>query len=206
MWNFPSRHLYLCVGIRPDMSTFLPAVLRGGVDIVQLREKYADRDAQRVAAREMRAMCQEFNVPFIMNDDPELALEVAADGVHVGQDDVTVEHCRNVLGEQAIVGISTHADDEFANALPLAVSYRSAGPIVATPTKRERIPTGVEYALRCQSLSADPVFVTGGVDADALPNLLGRGLRHFVVVRALTDAPDPESTARVLTQLIRAAL
>ena len=111
MWNLPSRHLYLCVGIRPDMSTFLPAVLRGGVDIVQLREKYADRDAQRVAAREMRAMCQEFNVPFIMNDDPELALEVAADGVHVGQDDVTVEHCRNVLGEQAIVGISTHADD-----------------------------------------------------------------------------------------------
>jgi thiamine-phosphate pyrophosphorylase len=188
------------------MSTFLPAVLRGGVDIVQLREKYADRDAQRVAARDMRAICHEFDVPFIMNDDPELALEVAADGVHVGQDDVTVEHCRNVLGEQAIVGISTHADDEFANALPLAVSYRSAGPIVATPTKRERIPTGVEYALRCQSLSADPVFVTGGVDADALPNLLGQGLRHFVVVRALTDAPNPESTARVLTQLIRAAI
>lgn len=206
MWNLQSRHLYLCVGIRPDMRTFLPAVLRGGVDIVQLREKYADRDAQRVAAREMRAMCQEFNVPFIMNDDPELALEVAADGVHVGQDDVTVEHCRNVLGEQAIVGISTHGDDEFADALPLAVSYRSAGPIVATPTKRERIPTGVEYAMRCQSLSADPVFVTGGVDADALPNLLGQGLRHFVVVRALTDAPDPKATARVLAQLIRAAI
>jgi hypothetical protein len=126
VWNLQSRHLYLCVGIRPDMSTFLPAVLRGGVDIVQLREKYADRDAQRVAAREMRTICHEFDVPFIMNDDPELALEVAADGVHVGQDDVTVEHCRNVLGEQAIVGISTHADAEFANALPLAV--RTARP------------------------------------------------------------------------------
>ncbi len=206
MWNLSSRHLYLCVGIRPDMGSFLPAVLRGGVDIVQLREKYADRDAQRTAAQEMRAICQEFNVPFIMNDDPELALEVAADGVHVGQDDVTVEHCRAILGEQAIVGISTHADEEFASALSLAVTYRSAGPIVATPTKRERIPTGVEYAQRCQRLSTDPVFVTGGVDADALPNLLGQGLRHFVVVRALTDAPDPEATARVLAQLIRAAI
>ena len=145
-------------------------------------------------------------MPFIMNDDPELALEVAADGVHVGQDDVTVEHCRNVLGEQAIVGISTHANEEFARALPLAVSYRSAGPIVATPTKRERIPTGVEYAQRCQGLSADPVFVTGGVDVDALPNLLGHGLRHFVVVRALTESTDPESSARALAQLIRAAI
>ncbi len=206
MWNLQSRHLYLCVGIRSDMSTFLPAVLRGGVDIVQLREKYAGREAQRIAALEMRAICQEFNVPFIMNDDPELALEVAADGVHVGQDDVSIEHCRNVLGEQAIVGISTHADDEFANALPLAVSYRSAGPIVATPTKLERIPTGVEYALRSQSLSSDPVFVTGGVDADALPELLGHGLRHFVVVRALTQSTDPEASARELSQLIRSAI
>jgi thiamine-phosphate pyrophosphorylase len=188
------------------MSTFLPAVLRGGVDIVQLREKYADREAQRVAALEMRAICQEFNVPFIMNDDPELALEVAADGVHVGQDDVSIEHCRNVLGEQAIVGISTHADDEFAAALPLAVTYRSAGPIVATPTKLERLPTGVEYALRSQSLSSDPVFVTGGIDADALPELLGHGLRHFVVVRALTQSSDPEASARELSQLIRSAI
>lgn len=206
MWNLQSRHLYLCVGIRADMSTFLPAVLRGGVDIVQLREKYADREAQRVAALEMRAICQEFNVPFIMNDDPELALEVAADGVHVGQDDVSIEHCRNVLGEQAIVGISTHADDEFAAALPLAVTYRSAGPIVATPTKLERLPTGVEYALRSQSLSSDPVFVTGGIDADALPELLGHGLRHFVVVRALTQSSDPEASARELSQLIRSAI
>ena len=206
MWNLQSRHLYLCVGIRADMSTFLPAVLRGGVDIVQLREKYADRETQRVAALEMRAICQEFNVPFIMNDDAELALEVAADGVHVGQDDVSIEHCRNVLGEQAIVGISTHADDEFAAALPLAVTYRSAGPILATPTKLERLPTGVEYALRSQSLSSDPVFVTGGVDADALPELLGHGLRHFVVVRALTQSSDPEASARELSQLIRSAI
>jgi len=206
VWNLQSRHLYLCVGIRSDMRSFLPAVLRGGVDIVQLREKNADRDAQRIAALEMRAICQEFDVPFIMNDDPELALEVAADGVHVGQDDVSIEHCRNVLGEHAIVGISTHADDEFAAALPLAVTYRSAGPIVATPTKLERTPTGVEYALRCQSLSADPVYVTGGVDADALPELLGHGLRHFVVVRALTQSTDPEASARELSQLIRSAI
>ncbi|CAB4859259.1 unannotated protein [freshwater metagenome] len=206
MWNLHSRHLYLCVGIRPDMGTFLPAVLRGGVDIVQLREKHATRDVQRVAAREMREICHAFGVPFIMNDDPELALEVGADGVHVGQDDATVEYCRSVLGDQAIIGISTHADAEFTAALSLSVSYRSAGPIVATPTKKERMPTGVEYAVRSQLSSSDPVFVTGGVDLGTLPDLLGRGLRHFVVVRALTESTAPEATARSMAQLIHSAL
>ena len=89
-----SRRLYLCVGLRDDMATFLPAVLRGGVDVVQLREKDLP-DVERIAAaRVMIPICHDFGVPFVMNDSPELALEVGADGVHVGQDDVSVAACR----------------------------------------------------------------------------------------------------------------
>lgn len=184
------------------MAAFLPAVLRGGVDIVQLREKDAPREAVLSGAREMRAICADFNVPFIMNDDPELAMAVNADGVHVGQDDMSVSECRRIMGAEAIVGLSTHAPSEFAVALREPVTYRSAGPIVATPTKLGREATGVSYAVECQALSSDPVFVTGGVSPETLPGLLELGLRYFVVVRALSDAADPEATARQMATRI----
>lgn len=188
------------------MAEFLPAVLRGGVDIVQLREKHADRSAITSGAREMLAICRDFDVPFIVNDDPELAAEVGADGVHVGQDDLSVSFCRSVLGVDAIVGLSTHATDEFAAALREPVTYRSAGPIVPTPTKAGREATGVSYAVKCQTLSQEPVFVTGGVSPDTLPDLLAVGLRYFVVVRALSESPHPEIIAREMATQIHNAL
>ena len=206
MSNFATRHLYLCVPMRNDMKDFLPAVLRGGVDVVQLREKHGDRESQRRAALEMIAMCHDFGVPFVMNDDPELALDIGADGVHVGQDDASVHHCRTLLGGEAIIGISTHAEDEFTASLDLAVTYRSAGPIVATPTKAGRTPTGVRYAIESQFRSSQPVFVTGGVSEETLPALLAAGLRHFVVVRSLTDSTNPEASARAMAELIKSSI
>ena len=200
MFSIATRHLYLCVGIRSDIREFLPAVLRGGVDIVQLREKQAPDEEQIRVGTLMREICHEFGVPFIMNDSAELALATQADGVHVGQDDESVAHCRALLGDEAIIGISTHADEEFDAALSLPVTYRSAGPIVATPTKAGRTPTGIEYPVRCVNKSSDPVFVTGGVDVATLPGLVAAGLRHFVVVRALSESSTPEATARALNE------
>ncbi len=206
MLELSHRHLYLCVPHRDDMATFLPAVLRGGVDIVQLREKDLP-DAQRITtAKVMAPICRDFNVPFIMNDSPELALEVEADGVHVGQDDVAVAHCRAILGNQAIVGLSTHSTHEFDEALLQTASYFSAGPIVPTPTKLGRPGTGVGYAVESQARSDRPVFVTGGVNAENISGLVAAGLRHFVIVRALTEASDPESTARALRYALDLAL
>jgi len=184
------------------MATFLPAVLRGGVDVVQLREKNL-ADAQRIiAARTMVPICRDFGVAFILNDSPELALAVGADGVHVGQDDATVAHCREVLGGTAIVGLSTHATSEFDAALLEDATYFSAGPIVETPTKIGRAGTGIDYALECQARSDRPVFVTGGVNELNIGELVTAGLRHFVVVRALTEAADPERTARALRRAL----
>lgn len=188
------------------MIDFLSAVLRGGVDVVQLREKGLGLTAQREAARAMAPICREFDVPFIVNDSPELALEVAADGVHVGQDDVSVERCRELLGDEAIVGLSTHSDVEFDDALTRPASYFSAGPIVATPTKPGRKGTGLEYAITSQRRSDRPVFITGGVNEYNVADLVALGLRHFVVVRALTESSDPHATARTLRRALDGAL
>ena len=200
------RHLYLCVAHRDDLATFLPAVLRGGVDVVQLREKVLDDESRIADARTMMPICRDFGVPFIMNDSPELAVEVGADGVHVGQEDASVAHCRALLGHDAIVGLSTHSRDEFDDALNQSATYFSAGPIAATPTKPGRVGTGVTYAVTSQARSDRPVFVTGGVNAENIAELVAAGLRHFVVVRALTEASDPESAARRIRSQLDAAL
>jgi len=206
VFDLSARRLYLCVGVRDDMPEFLSAVLRGGVEVVQLREKNLDLAAQRRAAREMMPICREFNVPFIVNDSPELALELAADGVHVGQDDVGVEQCRALLGDDAIVGLSTHSNEEFDEALIHSASYFSAGPIVPTPTKPGREGTGLDYVLSSQRRSDRPVFVTGGVSEHNVADLVTAGLRHFVVVRALTESSDPEATARDIRRALESAL
>lgn len=206
VFELHSRRLYLCVPVRDDLGEFLPGVLRGGVDVVQLRDKDLEPLAQRDVAREMVRICHDFGVPLLANDSPELALEAGADGVHVGQDDVSVERCRAILGPDAIVGLSTHTSEEFTRALATAANYLSAGPIVPTPTKPGRAGTGLEYALECQRRSDRPVFVTGGVDAGNVADLVRAGLRHFVVVRALTESADPEGSARRLRRALDDAL
>ena len=206
MFDLSSRRLYLCVGQREDMATFLPAVLGGGVDVVQLREKIRPTSEQMDAAMLMGSICRWYDVPFIVNDSPELARAVSADGVHVGQEDVSVATCRALLGDEAIVGLSTHADDEFDAALYENATYFSAGPIVETPTKLGRAGTGIEYALRSQQRTGKPVFVTGGVSATNVGDLVTAGLRHFVVVRALTEAKDPGAAATQLREALDEAL
>lgn len=206
MFDLATRRLYLCVGLRDDFEEFLPAVLRGGVDVVQLREKVAPPNEQLRAARVMVSICRDFEVPFVMNDSPELALAAGADGVHVGQDDVSVGHCRDLLGAVAIVGLSTHSSQEFDQALAEDATYFSAGPIVPTPTKLGRPGTGLNFAVTSQARSARPVFVTGGVNATNVAGLVRAGLRHFVVVRAVTESSGPEASAREIRQALDDAL
>ena len=154
----------------------------------------------------MAPICRDFGVPFIVNDSPELAGEVGADGVHVGQDDVSVARCRQLLGPDVLVGLSTHSTLEFDAALTQDANYFSAGPIVATPTKLGRSGTGSDYAVQCQARSDRPVFVTGGVNESNIGELVSAGLRHFVIVRALTESADPESSAAAMRTVLFHAL
>jgi thiamine-phosphate pyrophosphorylase len=181
------------------------------VDIVQLREKeLADPDLV-ARARTARAVCSAHGVPFILNDRPDLAAEAGADGVHVGQDDLPAEEARRIMGDSAIVGLSTHDPDQLDAALDEPVDYVSAGPVVPTPTKPGRPGTGLGYvteaARRCGVLSpAMPFFVTGNCRPDTVAGMVAAGARHFVVVRWLTEATDPERAARELVSAIDAAI
>ena len=196
------RRLYLCTPDRPDLADFLAACIRGGVDVVQLRDKHLEARPLLARARVAADVCRGAGVPFILNDRPDLALEVGADGVHVGQDDAPPALARRILGPDAIVGFSTHAPAEVDASVHEPVDYVSAGPVTATPTKPGRPGTGNEYAAYAVRTAGRPVFVTGGVTPTTVGPLLAAGVRRFVVVRYLTEAADPEDAARAL----RAAL
>lgn len=203
--DLSKRHLYLCTPIRDDLLAFAAAAMKGGVDIIQLREKTAEARTIIRYAKEIRKISEDFGVPFFINDRPDIALEVGADGVHVGQDDVDVELVRRILPE-VLVGLSTHSPAELQDSLSKEVDYISAGPIVPTPTKPGRSGTGLGYAEQASALSPRPVFVTGAVQPSAIPELVSRGIRHFVVVRYLTESADPYHAARQLRNAIDEAL
>jgi len=199
------RRLYLCTGDRPDLEKFLEDCIAGGVDIVQLRDKQLEaRHVLRAAAR-AAAVCRAHDVPFILNDRPDLALEVGADGVHVGQDDAPPSLARRLLGIGAIIGLSTHAPAELTASRREPVDYISAGPVEATPTKPGRAGTGIAYLEQAVVGAGRPFFVTGGVAPATLPALLAAGARRFVVVRHLTESEDPRAAAGQLRSLIDAA-
>ena len=198
--------LYLCTPDRPDLEEFVAGCIEGGADIVQLREKHLDAKPLIDRALLVRRVCAERGVPFIVNDRPDLALEVAADGVHVGQDDAPVSLARRILGPDAVVGLSTHGDADLADAGGRPVSYISAGPVEPTPTKPGRAGTGLDYVRRAVAESAVPVFVTGGVTPATVPALAAAGVRHFVVVRYLTESAQPAEAARRLRDAIDEAI
>lgn len=206
MADLGDRRLYLCTPDRPDLAEFVEACIRGGVDIVQLREKVLDARPLVTRAALAAGVCRRLGVPFVLNDRPDLALEVGADGVHVGQGDAPPALARRILGVDVIVGYSTHAPAEFDAALAEPADYFSVGPVVPTPTKPGRAGTGLGYLGHAAAHADRPWFVTGGVTPDAIPGLAAAGATRFVVVRYLTEASDPEAAARSLRTAVEEAL
>jgi thiamine-phosphate pyrophosphorylase len=200
------RSLYLCTPDRPDLERFVEACISGGVDVVQLRDKQLDARPLLARARLALRVCRGLGVPFVLNDRPDLALEVGADGVHVGQDDAPPSLCRRLLGPDAIVGFSTHAPAELDASSSEAVDYVSVGPVSATPTKLGRPGTGLEYVEYAARTATVPWFVTGGAAPDTVGAMAAAGARRFVVVRWLTESPDPEGAARSLRRAIDEAV
>jgi thiamine-phosphate pyrophosphorylase len=165
---------------------------------VQLRDKHLDARALVARGRLVARICADHDVPFILNDRPDLALEIEADGVHVGQDDASPRLARRILGPRALVGLSTHARADLDASGAEPVDYVSAGPVTPTPTKPGRPGTGPDYISFAVARTSRPVFVTGGVNPKSVPALARAGARHFVVVRFLTQSDDPQRSAAQL--------
>jgi thiamine-phosphate pyrophosphorylase len=190
--------LYLVCDARP--LDWLRSALRGGVDVVQLRDKALDDDGLIAAARAFRAAADEAGALFVLNDRPDLVKACGADGVHVGQDDLPPAQARAGVGPDRIVGRSTHTPEQFAAAVADPdVDYFAVGPVHATPTKPGRPAAGLQYVEHVVSGSPQkPWFAIGGIDAGTLAPVLAAGARRIVVVRAITEAADPEAAARTL--------
>jgi thiamine-phosphate pyrophosphorylase len=193
--------LYLVCDERPD--EFLGAVLRGGVEIVQLRMKSGSDEAILAVARRYARVCAAHGVPFVVNDRPDLVAAAGADGVHVGQDDTPVQQARAIVGPERLVGLSTHSPEQIDVAGRAGVDYIGVGPVHATPTKPGRPAVGLELVRYAAEHAEVPFFAIGGIDAVNLAAVLAAGARRVAVVRALTQAADPEPTARGLVAQLR---
>jgi thiamine-phosphate pyrophosphorylase len=192
-----AARLYLVCGEQTD--DFLHQALRGGVDLVQLRLKDAPDETIVVTARRYAAVCRDHGVPLILNDRPDLVREAGADGVHVGQDDTPVAQARALVGPDRIVGLSTHSPAQIdAAGTEPEIDYIGVGPVHATPTKPGRPAVGLDLVRYAAAHAATPFFAIGGIDAGNVAAVRAAGATRIAVVRAITDAPDPEGAARAL--------
>ncbi len=207
MIDLAGARLYLVasdrVGTRA-LAEMVPELAAAGVDLLQLRMKDVEAGDLLRAGEPIAAACREAGIPFIVNDRPDVAVALEADGVHVGQNDVPVALARRIVGD-AVVGLSTHAPAEVDAALASDADYLVAGPVYATPTKPGRPATGLELVRYAARRIERPWFAIGGIDATNLEVVLAAGARRIVVVRAITEADDPPAAAARLAELLAQA-
>jgi thiamine-phosphate pyrophosphorylase len=207
--------LYLCTDAREeqgDLAEFCAAAFAGGVDILQIRQKNMSREAELAALEVARAAAQATQGIVCVNDSPDLAGAFAADLLHLGQTDGSARKARRRLHRWALIGRSTHAPRETDRAIADPdVDYFCVGPVYATPTKPDYRPAGLELVRHAAEvappgqLTSKPWFAIGGIDHDNLDEVLAAGARRVCVVRAITQAADPEAAARSLSDRLRVA-
>jgi len=204
--------LYLCTDARrsrDDLAEFVDAALAGGVDIVQLRDK---GETPLEAKQELAALaviaeaCAKHNALLAVNDRADIAVAARADVLHLGQDDLPVPIARKIVGDEMVIGRSTHAVHEaMAAAVEPGVDYFCTGPCWPTPTKPGRPAPGLALVSRTAELGTNrPWFAIGGIDRSRLPEVLAAGASRIVVVRAITDADDPTAAAAELKAALTA--
>jgi thiamine-phosphate pyrophosphorylase len=177
---------------------FLECALRGGVDLVQLRIKHGDDKTIIDAAKRFKRVCHAHQAMLIVNDRPDLAAAADADGVHLGQDDTPVTNARQIMGEERLIGLSTHTPAQVDAAASSGADYIGVGPVNETPTKPGRPAVGLELVQYAAVNAALPFFAIGGISAANVEQVHAAGASRVAVVRALTDAADPEAVAREL--------
>ncbi|CCQ14969.1 Thiamine-phosphate pyrophosphorylase [Rhodococcus sp. AW25M09] len=213
-----SARLYLCTDARRekgDLAQFAEAALSGGVDIIQLRDKNSagEREYGPLEAKDelaalavLLAATKRHGALLAVNDRADLALASGADVLHLGQGDLPVHYARKILGPDVVIGRSTQnrAQSSLA-AIEDGVDYFAVGPVWPTPTKPNRKAAGLE-ALRAtaDALPERPWFAIGGVDATNVDQVRATGADRIVVVRAITEARDPQAAARQLVQALQA--
>jgi len=195
-----AARLYLCTDARErqgDLARFLDGVLGSGVDVVQLRQKGLEAGQELRFLEVFRAACDKHGALLAVNDRADIAYAAGADVLHLGQGDLPAAVARQILGAGPLIGLSTHAAAEAAAAsVDGAADYFCAGPVWPTPTKPGRPAAGLALVRYAAALGTSrPWFAIGGISEENLSEVLEAGARRVVVVRVITDAPDPGAAA-----------
>lgn len=187
------------------LSDAVEAALRGGSTMVQLREKSLTQADFLQEAKTLAALCARFQIPFLINDNLEIALACNADGVHVGQDDMAPQKARALLGPGKILGVSAHTVDQALAAEKTGADYLGVGAVFSTATKQDAASVPLETVREiCQAVSI-PVVAIGGISADNILSLQNSGVVGAAVVSALFAAEDIFSAAQNLSRLTKEA-
>lgn len=170
----------------------------GGVTCVQLREKDLPRDRFLQEARRLRVLCSAYRVPLIVNDDVEIALEVGADGVHVGANDMQAREVRRLAGDRLIIGVTAKTLEQAAAAQEAGVDYLGSGAVFGTTTKPDARPMSRELLMEIAASVSIPVVAIGGIDRENIAQLRGTGVAGAAVVSGIFAAQDIEGECRFL--------
>jgi thiamine-phosphate pyrophosphorylase len=202
--------VYLCTDARKrqgDLPEFLDAVLGSGVDIVQLRDKGMEAAEELEHLAVFHEACRRHGKLLAVNDRADVAHAAGADVLHLGQGDLPVPAARAILGDEVVIGRSTHAESEAAAAATEpGADYFCTGPVWPTPTKPGRHAPGLPLVEYAAGLATErPWFAIGGIDLSNVEQVLAAGARRIVVVRALTEADDPAEAAARLAKIVRGA-
>ena len=194
-----AARLYLCTDSRTgrgDLADFVDSALAGGVDIVQLRDKGLEAEQEIAALEVLAEACARHGALLSVNDRADIAFAVDADVLHLGQDDLPVSTARKILGDDVVIGRSTHDVEQMrAAATQPGVDYFCTGPCWPTPTKPGRPAPGLDL-VRASAGVNRPWFAIGGIDQARLGEVLDAGATRIVVVRAITEAEDPKAAAQ----------
>ena len=187
---------------RPIEEIVIEAVA-GGVTMVQLREKEAPTGEFVALAKSLKALLAPLGVPLIINDRVDVALAADADGVHIGQSDMSYEDARQLLGGDKIIGLSVENFDDLAVANTLDVDYVGISPVYGTPTKSDTAePFGLEGLRKAVAMSVHPTVAIGGMNASTIGEVMAAGTDGVAVVSAICSAPSPRKAAQELLKVI----
>lgn len=197
-----AARLYLVTSPTDNLLATVEAALKGGLRLVQYRDKNTDDLIRFQNAQKLCQLCHDYDALFLINDRVDLAVAVNADGIHLGQQDLPIAIARQILGPQRIIGRSTTNPEEMAKAIAEGADYIGVGPVYETPTKVGKAAAGLNYVNYAAQHSTVPWFAIGGIDPENLGDVLQAGAKQVAVVRAIMQAENPtQVTQSLLNQL-----
>jgi len=207
--KFKRVRLYIIISsnLPADVISLTHRCVAGGADCIQLRAKDTEDDKLFALAVEFVRMCKNADTLSIINDRVDIAVAAAADGVHLGQNDLPIEQARKLQLAPLIIGKSTHSPEQLRTACRQLPTYVSLGPVFATPTKPTVEPVGLDYVRKATEILADTGIgnvAVGGITLDNVEEVLNAGAKAIAVCSAVTEASDPTKACRALTQKITA--